>query len=52
MRVEVVGPLRVAGARKGEIVNLDPTRVNIPALVEAGHVRPVSEPSKKAKAKE
>lgn len=48
MRVEVVGPLRVAGARKGEIVDLDPTRVNVPALIEAGHVRPVSQ-SKKAK---
>lgn len=41
---EVTGPARVAGARKGETAELDPAVVNIPALIEGGHVKPVSEP--------
>lgn len=49
MRVEVIGPLRVGGARKGEVIDLNPDEVNIPALIEAGHVRPVTR-EKKAKA--
>lgn len=40
-RFEVVGPCRVAGAGKGETVQLDPAVVNIDALIAAGHVRPV-----------
>jgi len=39
MRVEVIGPSRVGGARKGETVELDPAVVSVPALVAAGHVR-------------
>ena len=50
MRVKVVGPLRVAGACRGEIVDLDQDQVNIPALIAAGHVQPAPAPqSKKAK---
>lgn len=45
---EVIGPCRVAGAVKGETVKLDPAEVNIGALVEAGHVRPVKRAGGKA----
>ncbi|WP_157562670.1 hypothetical protein [Micromonospora chokoriensis] len=40
-KFEVIGPCRVAGAEKGETVQLDPAEVNIDALIEAGHIRPV-----------
>lgn len=45
---EVIGPCQVAGANKGETVRLDPDAVNIDALVEAGHVRPVKRAGGKA----
>lgn len=38
VRVKVVGPLPVAGVSKPGTVDLDPEKVNIPALVRAGHV--------------
>lgn len=44
----VVGPRMINGARQGETTTLDPDRVNIPALVTAGHVEPVEDkPSRK-----
>ena len=48
MRVEVIGPLRVAGARTGDVVDLDPAAVNVAALVEGGHVKVLPEPKKRA----
>ena len=39
-RYEVIGPCPVAGARKGDTVELDPAAVNVDALIQAGHVRP------------
>ena len=40
-RYEVVGRRRVAGVAPGGTVALDPARINIDALVQAGHIRPV-----------
>jgi hypothetical protein len=37
----VTGPFRVAGTDPGGTVELDPERVNIPALIESGAVEPV-----------
>ncbi|MFI7042585.1 hypothetical protein ACIBI0_38410 [Microbispora rosea] len=42
----VVGSSRVAGVDPGGTVDLDPERVNIPALVAGGHVEPVKAPAK------
>lgn len=49
-KFKVVGILEVADKRQGEVVELDPEKVNIPALIEAGHVEPVNEkpPTKEA----
>jgi hypothetical protein len=41
---KVIGPLEVAGKATGEIVELDPEEVNIPALIAGGHVEPVDAP--------
>jgi hypothetical protein len=38
VRAKVVGTCEVAGTRPGGTVDLDPDEVNIPALVEAGHI--------------
>ena len=51
MRVEVIGPNRIGGARKGETVDLDPDVVNVPALVAAGHVRVLADEPKPDPAK-
>lgn len=37
-RFDVVGPLRVAGVETGGVVDLDPARYNIDALIAAGHI--------------
>lgn len=47
-RYEVIGPHNINGAAPGETVNLDDDEFNIPALVEAGHVKPVSKAAKEA----
>lgn len=47
VRVEVTGPCEVAGVRKGSTVELDDTKVNVQALVKAGHVKVL--PDKPAK---
>lgn len=31
---------RIAGVKRGDVVDLDPDAVNIPALLAAGHVKP------------
>lgn len=41
---EVIGPCKVAGVAKGGTVELDPSAVNIDALVAARHIRPTSRP--------
>lgn len=33
---------RLDGAQRGDVVELDPAVVNIPALIAAGHVRPAA----------
>lgn len=40
-KYKVVGDLEIAGATKGETVDLDPEHVNIPALLAAGHVEEI-----------
>ncbi len=47
-RYEVIGPFEIAGAANGETVTLDDDELNIPALVEAGHIRPLSKAAKEA----
>jgi hypothetical protein len=47
-RYEVIGPRKIAGAAPGDTVMLDDDEFNIAALVEAGHVRPVSKAAKEA----
>lgn len=49
---KVVGSLLVAGVGTGELVQLDDETVNIPALIEAGHVEPVRKPAFKESAPE
>lgn len=44
MEYRVVGSSRVAGVDPGGTVELDPDRVNIPALIAGGHVEPVETP--------
>jgi hypothetical protein len=34
----VTGPRRVSGVSRGSVVTLDDKQVNVPALIEAGHV--------------
>lgn len=44
----VVGPFEVDGKSKGEVVDLDPEVINIPALIEGGHIEPLTKrPEKK-----
>lgn len=50
MEYRVVGSSRVAGVDPGGTVELDPERVNIPALITGGHIAPVKAPAKPAKA--
>ncbi len=38
VRAKVVGSQEVGGVAPGGTVDLDPAEVNIPALVEAGHI--------------
>ncbi|MDH2425782.1 hypothetical protein [Sphaerisporangium sp. TRM90804] len=38
VRARVVGTCEVAGTAPGGTVDLDPEQVNVPALVEAGHI--------------
>lgn len=38
VRAKVIGPRRVGGVEPGGTVDLDPSEVNIGALVEAGHI--------------
>lgn len=47
-RYEVIGPRNINGAAPGETVTLDDDEFNIAALVEAGHVKPVSKAAKEA----
>jgi hypothetical protein len=44
-RYKVVGPMRINEAEPGEIVTLDPDKVNISALLEAGAIEPVQSKS-------
>ncbi|SET43435.1 hypothetical protein [Nonomuraea wenchangensis] len=48
----VSGPRPVAGVGTGGTVHLDPEAVNIPALIEAGHIEIVRKPSVKESAPE
>lgn len=41
----VIGPRRIVGVAKGGTVELDPARHNVPALIEAGHVKPKTKPA-------
>lgn len=43
MKYRVVGPRTVAGVAPGGVLELDETRLNVAALVQAGHVRLVAE---------
>lgn len=40
-RYKVTGPMRINDAEPGETVYLDPEKINIPALLEAGAIEPV-----------
>ncbi len=44
----VIGEYAVGGVAPGGTVELDPDAVNIPALIEGGHVEP-AKPAKSAK---
>lgn len=35
---KVIGPFEIDGKATGEVVDLDPSVVNIPALIDGGHV--------------
>lgn len=47
-RYEVIGPFEIAGAAPGETVNIDDDELNVPALIEAGHIKPLSKAAKEA----
>jgi len=51
MEYRVVGSSRVAGVDPGGTVDLDPDRVNIPALIAGGHVEPVKAPAREKPAR-
>lgn len=42
-RFKVIGVCEVGGVEPGGVVELDPEKVNIPALIAGGHVEPVAE---------
>jgi hypothetical protein len=44
-RYKVTGPMRINDAEPGETVYLDPDKVNIGALLEAGAIEPVQSKS-------
>lgn len=44
----VIGDRLISGVPRGEVVRLDPDQVNIPALIEAGHVEPYVPPVPKS----
>lgn len=46
MKYQVIGSLPIADVVAPNIVDLDPETTNIPALVEAGHIKPISETKK------
>ena len=49
MKVEILSPrVHVLGA-VGDVVDLDPTEINVDALIEGGHVKPHKTPTKKEK---
>lgn len=52
-KYKVVGAHVVSGAKPGSVVDLDPERVNIDALLKARHIEPlpVPAPPKAAKPK-
>ncbi|MGW5578716.1 hypothetical protein [Micromonospora chokoriensis] len=39
---KVIGICTVAGAKRGETVELDPEQINIQALIEGGHIEPIA----------
>ncbi|MGI5493881.1 hypothetical protein [Microtetraspora malaysiensis] len=41
MKYRVIGDCRVAGVEPGGVVELDAAAVNIPALIEGGHIAPI-----------
>lgn len=41
MKYKVIGDLEIAGAAKGETVELDPEEINVDALVASGHVEEI-----------
>lgn len=45
---KVVGSRVVSGSRPGDTAYLDDKAVNIPALIEAGHIEPVRKTTAKA----
>lgn len=45
---KVVGPVKVDDVEPGGTVTLDPDRVNVPALIAAGHIEPVRPPKESA----
>lgn len=42
---KVVGPFEIAGKKRGETVQLDPTEVNIQVLIDCGHIEPIGKPA-------
>jgi hypothetical protein len=46
---KVIGQFEVAGKRPGETVRLDPTEVNIQALIDGGHIEPIRKTPKEIK---
>lgn len=50
VRYKVIGPYEVGGVAKGGVVELDPARVNVKALLKAGLVeqeKPTPKPAAK-----
>lgn len=41
---KVVGPFEIDGKPAGEVVDLDAEVINIPALIDGGHVEPLNRP--------
>lgn len=42
-RFTVIGQCEIAGVLPGNVVELDPQQVNIPALIAGGHIKPASD---------
>lgn len=49
---KVIGPFKIAGKERGDIVRLDPQETNIQVLIDCGHIERIKAVPVKAKEKE